>query len=241
MHGNHSPSVVYLLIPTSNHNHQSTEKKRSWLYIFWFLHQTTTDEIVTACSGSCISFDSYIKPQRPDVFFHKVHVVYLLIPTSNHNHRGALLYACALYIFWFLHQTTTNESNDLNFGSCISFDSYIKPQLRVVWVVGDIVVYLLIPTSNHNNTKIENLEKSLYIFWFLHQTTTVCRTVLSTLLLYIFWFLHQTTTSKSQPWKGQLLYIFWFLHQTTTDVTTAMRHSSCISFDSYIKPQQSRR
>ena len=33
---------------------------------------------------------------------------------------------------------------------CISFDSYIKPQLLQVLMLGTIVVYLLIPTSNHN-------------------------------------------------------------------------------------------
>ncbi len=34
--------------------------------------------------------------------------------------------------------------------SCISFDSYIKPQLAAVQARTAEVVYLLIPTSNHN-------------------------------------------------------------------------------------------
>ena len=34
--------------------------------------------------------------------------------------------------------------------SCISFDSYIKPQLKSVKPFRSPVVYLLIPTSNHN-------------------------------------------------------------------------------------------
>ena len=34
---------------------------------------------------SCISFDSYIKPQRIVRSQVKTQVVYLLIPTSNHN------------------------------------------------------------------------------------------------------------------------------------------------------------
>ena len=34
--------------------------------------------------------------------------------------------------------------------SCISFDSYIKPQPGLNALLGDVVVYLLIPTSNHN-------------------------------------------------------------------------------------------
>ena len=56
-------------------------------------------------------------------------------------------------------------------------------------------------------------------------------------MLYIFWFLHQTTTSEIQIQKIQKLYIFWFLHQTTTIVHYGLSKYSCISFDSYIKPQ----
>ena len=33
----------------------------------------------------CISFDSYIKPQRVGIDRNLFKVVYLLIPTSNHN------------------------------------------------------------------------------------------------------------------------------------------------------------
>ena len=120
----------------------------------------------------CISFDSYIKPQLIvllGLFEYVVYlliptsnhnlvrlsplpsiVVYLLIPTSNHNGRGRWLRRSALYIFWFLHQTTTVFQSRLWRFSCISFDSYIKPQLTInkAWVF--LVVYLLIPTSNHN-------------------------------------------------------------------------------------------
>ena len=38
----------------------------------------------------------------------------------------------------------------VNPASCISFDSYIKPQLCAHVCVPGGVVYLLIPTSNHN-------------------------------------------------------------------------------------------
>ena len=57
---------------------------------------------------SCISFDSYIKPQPAFRDIADGKVVYLLIPTSNHNRL-------AMVIFLLL--------------GCISFDSYIKPQL----------------------------------------------------------------------------------------------------------------
>ena len=142
------------------------------LYIFWFLHQTTTTTKNSLISCGCISFDSYIKPQRCVCLPEQLLVVYLLIPTSNHNfdvcsrlldyvvylliptsnHNSLLTLATKLllYIFWFLHQTTTSTSLSLSSISCISFDSYIKPQQEEERVVFHSVVYLLIPTSNHN-------------------------------------------------------------------------------------------
>ena len=120
----------------------------------------------------CISFDSYIKPQRVARLFKSTIVVYLLIPTSNHNwareeynltpvvylliptsnHNYSQLwkYFDSLYIFWFLHQTTTSLAPVPSDSSCISFDSYIKPQLLNQKTLLTSVVYLLIPTSNHN-------------------------------------------------------------------------------------------
>ena len=186
--------VVYLLIPTSNHNRNSVFLMMRKLYIFWFLHQTTT---VSVRSG---------KP-------------------------------LALYIFWFLHQTTTSFPQFIAGTCCISFDSYIKPQLHARGGIGNEVVYLLIPTSNHNSPTQTSLPWKLYIFWFLHQTTTFGRRVGLAELLYIFWFLHQTTTLFPFSINPCLLYIFWFLHQTTTSNSLLIRRKRCISFDSYIKPQ----
>ena len=40
---------------------------------------------------------------------------------------------------------------------CISFDSYIKPQPKCWWEHYDGVVYLLIPTSNHNASAHDEL------------------------------------------------------------------------------------
>ena len=77
---------------------------------------------------SCISFDSYIKPQLLVVFKLAHVVVYLLIPTSNNNFCLGAYYDITLYIFWFLHQTTTASMNTAPSLCCISFDSYIKPQ-----------------------------------------------------------------------------------------------------------------
>ena len=190
--------VVYLLIPTSNHNYDGKLLVLLALYIFWFLHQTTTTTGSPACLNSCISFDSYIKPQ-------------LASGCSHIDER------------------------------CISFDSYIKPQLnergcqlrKVVYLLIPTsnhnyiqqlsvvcrVVYLLIPTSNHNCWSSKHDCKELYIFWFLHQTTTFRMKVSENWVLYIFWFLHQTTTPRVVKKRLLRLYIFWFLHQTTTRFT----------------------
>ena len=165
---------------------------------------------------SCISFDSYIKPQQSCFAVFSAAVVYLLIPTSNHNIGGRFCTRRTLYIFWFLHQTTTLTEYDLDKLRCISFDSYIKPQLPNGTETDIRVVYLLIPTSNHNRRGVVNSCKKLYIFWFLHQTTT-----------FVFFY----------TWVSGL-YIFWFLHQTTTVMVAMSLYISCISFDSYIKPQQ---
>ena len=145
-----SAIVVYLLIPTSNHNAGHALISAYVLYIFWFLHQTTTGDSKSPWPLCCISFDSYIKPQLGMIIFGCCMVVYLLIPTSNHNPVASDLWRYKLYIFWFLHQTTTVNSRLMMPLSCISFDSYIKPQLEELTRSSAIVVYLLIPTSNHN-------------------------------------------------------------------------------------------
>ena len=115
-----------------------------------------------------------------------------------------------------LKQTKTSGTLSQHRAHCISFDSYIKPQLCTSSWSSQNVVYLLIPTSNHNSAPTADTSGTLYIFWFLHQTTTVI-------------------TSQNQTYG---LYIFWFLHQTTTMSLPESSVSSCISFDSYIKPQR---
>ena len=48
---------------------------------------------------SCISFDSYIKPQPQKRNIRHFRVVYLLIPTSNHNPDSHQVHGLPLYIF----------------------------------------------------------------------------------------------------------------------------------------------
>ena len=143
-------------------------------------------------------------------------VVYLLIPTSNHNKANI---ETLLIIVVYLLIPTSNHNSEL------SVFLYL------------IVVYLLIPTSNHNWGLWVSSSSALYIFWFLHQTTTYYPGLLVYPLLYIFWFLHQTTTDRQADVLSCRLYIFWFLHQTTTISVFGSILRGCISFDSYIKPQ----
>ena len=99
-----------------------------------------------------------------------------------------------LYIVLFLHQTTTAQlCVDWACGcisyysyikpqlklvliefmdSCISYYSYIKPQLYFYNLKCQVVVYRTIPTSNHNLIAYEQITNQLYIVLFLHQTTT---------------------------------------------------------------------
>ena len=186
------------------------------LYIFWFLHQTTTIRCIGLQVPRCISFDSYIKPQLILWCLSLRLVVYLLIPTSNHNLACCCLFHVLLYIFWFLHQTTTCIILTLQIWRCISFDSYIKPQLLLNLNFSLSVVYLLIPTSNHNVE--DGLTRQEKVVYLLIPTSN-----------------HNFRVAHSEK---RVLYIFWFLHQTTTRYLILLYCISCISFDSYIKPQR---
>ena len=80
----------------------------------------------------------------------------------------------------------------------------------------------------------------LYIFIFLHQTTTESMVLTPYVRLYIFIFLHQTTTQSHTTVLRYCLYIFIFLHQTTTHHLHHWYLQRCISLYSYIKPQPHR-
>ena len=69
---------------------------------------------------------------------------------------------------------------------CISFDSYIKPQLCTTSTFLAPVVYLLIPTSNHNYRN--SFSKRYYVVYLLIPTSNHNRSVeiFAIFLLYIF-------------------------------------------------------
>ena len=56
--------VVYRSIPTSNRNFSILKERLDSLYIVLFLHQTATQNRLRFEVHCCISFYSYIKPQR---------------------------------------------------------------------------------------------------------------------------------------------------------------------------------
>ena len=121
------------------------------LYIFIFLHQTTTDGDTCRRIYSCISLYSYIKPQRIGV-------------------NGCVWLGCISLYSYIKPQHAVNAGS--NAVRCISLYSYIKPQPTAATHRNDGVVYLYIPTSNHNNKMLSTVLLLLYIFIFLHQTTT---------------------------------------------------------------------
>ena len=148
---------------------------------------------------------------------------------------GSRLSGCISFVSYIKPQLTVTKKEPSS--SCISFVSYIKPQRRRIQQHHHWVVYLSFPTSNHNSSLFGLEDNKLYIFRFLHQTTTLLLQGLAPFLLYIFLFLHQTTTATSTHSTDITLYIFRFLHQTTTNQKQMIMLCRCISFVSYIKPQ----
>ena len=186
------------------------------LFISWFLHQTTT-------------------AHRSEWRSMRLFISWFLHQTTTSSNVG--LPTLRLFISWFLHQTTTLATAISFQVCCLSLDSYIKPQPRKAQRTCRWVVYLLIPTSNHNSVTI--LVVALGVVYLLIPTSNHNGKFQSLVvhLLFISWFLHQTTTSCTRCSIRSLLFISWFLHQTTTNHIALRVIVSCLSLDSYIKPQ----
>ena len=120
---------------------------------------------MAAQTPRCISFDSYIKPQLPAYMPFTENVVYLLIPTSNHN---SLLKKSDEYSVVYLLIPTSNH-NLLYLVVFLRGVVYLLIPTSNHNTAADltataVVVYLLIPTSNHNNCYGMHKSCSLYIF-----------------------------------------------------------------------------
>ena len=164
------------------------------LFIILFLHQTTTNE------------ENFI--EIPLLFI----ILFLHQTTTVLGCRYA---HCSLFIILFLHQTTTCLRFSIVPVSCLSSCSYIKPQLNEVFGFMPIVVYHLVPTSNHNM----KTDVTMFGIVVYHLVPTSNHNLKAIMLLTF------------------LLFIILFLHQTTTAEYGSRRFRRCLSSCSYIKPQ----
>ena len=121
------------------------------LYIVLFLHQTTTRSHQESYHYCCISYYSYIKPQRIRCHAAVCPVVYRTIPTSNHN-----LWGRGRFYRHVVYRTipTSNHNNTINSDSSTSvvYRTIPTSNHNLVNIATSIflVVYRTIPTSNHN-------------------------------------------------------------------------------------------
>ena len=144
------------------------------LFIILFLHQTTTGEL---------SFPSVFRlfiilflhqtttSQDLPIDFWLLFIILFLHQTTTG--MKMTLRASWLFIILFLHQTTTRTFRLSWSCCCLSSCSYIKPQHVLRWCNLLIVVYHLVPTSNHNYQRMFPSSVGLFIILFLHQTTTL--------------------------------------------------------------------
>ena len=100
------------------------------------------------------------------------------------------------------------------------------------------VVYRTIPTSNHNSRTFHPYTKDVVYRTIPTSNHNQFYTNMNVSVLYIVLFLHQTTTTRAKRSWESGLYIVLFLHQTTTTRGSSRRPVCCISYYSYIKPQQ---
>ena len=152
---------------------QSNTKTRTLCISFDSYIKPQLETSLWDSSVSCISFDSYIKPQHFTSFINAKTVVYLLIPTSNHNY--VCFFSLIRFVVYLLIPTSNHNQNGSS--TARKWVVYLLiPTSNHNWLEGcwfcREVVYLLIPTSNHNNVIMIIVNGKLYIFWFLHQTTT---------------------------------------------------------------------
>ena len=126
-------------------------------------------------------------------------------------------------IFLYRKKERTNNGISLYLSNLIltwgvNVFSYIKPQLREDGTLFNAVVSLYIPTSNHNLPICTMLSSALFLYIFLHQTTTHHYRLPSQHQLFLYIFLHQTTTqvfylSKIQVLNTLTTPVKWFVNE----------------------------
>ena len=100
-----------------------------------------------------------------------------------------------------------------------------------------IVVYLLYPTSNHNYPHSDTVHYSVVYLLYPTSNHNSWYSILAPCELYIFYILHQTTTMAAQGF-GSICCISFISYIKPQPVGLwPWSWISCISFISYIKPQ----
>ena len=172
--------------------------------------------VPTLVMRCCISYYSYIKPQRNRIWDKRgagCISYYSYIKPQRSQYRYHQTGGCISYYSYIKPQHSFAVPGSIS--RCISYYSYIKPQLSTRWVIHPRVVYRTIPTSNHNYAAL--LALPYYV---------VYRTIPTS---------NHNPSIRTVAWKQ--LYIVLFLHQTTTHCALAHSDAGCISYYSYIKPQ----
>ena len=231
--------VVHRSIPTSNRNSAASCVQLPRLYIVLFLHQTATLLHWLVQWKCCISFYSYIKPQlrresllsdRRCISFYSYikpqplarnhrfsSVVYRSIPTSNRNIRRSVETTSTLYIVLFLHQTATALCDGgLKLG-CISFYSYIKPQLRLersALAQSCISFYSYIKPQLLQSGRHKR-RRCISFYSYIKPQLWVRRTEYSACCISFYSYIKPQLHSQATS-ENILLYIVLFLHQTAT-------------------------
>ena len=186
------------------------------LFIILFLHQTTTSDVNPFQQGKLFII----------LFLHQTTTLLTIV----------FIKICCLSSCSYIKPQPSLEKYDTNI-RCLSSCSYIKPQPRVSARFTYVVVYHLVPTSNHN-TRSSNLATSpLFIILFLHQTTT--RIVVALLATCC---LSSCSYIKPQPYRCALVSIGGCLSSCSYIKPQPYRLlstqlSRCLSSCSYIKPQ----
>ncbi len=171
----------------------------------------------------CISIFSYIKPQPrlggccPRL---RCISIFSYIKPQLRIGNGEVVLRC-ISIFSYIKPQLANGEKPTE-ARCISIFSYIKPQhihINSQWAAA---VYLSFPTSNHNRAVGCKIFVRLYIYLFLHQTTTLAPIPMNPCRLYIYLFLHQTTTQAAQTNRRKTLYIYLFLSRRRSFLETAV-------------------
>ena len=253
--------VVYRTIPTSNHNHSCEYSVLAKLYIVLFLHQTTTTRhkkekkralyiVLFLHQATTVELDSlnvlllYIvlflhqtttlgalnlgKAALYIVLFlhqtttilrisqqlKKLYIVLFLHQTTTSEPYTWI--TALLYIVLFLHQTTTVRLTWFAFLRCISYYSYIKPQ---------------------HSKKLEELtDRCISYYSYIKPQHDV---VVINGAYVVYRTIPTSNHNTDEPYKAYfMLYIVLFLHQTTTQQGHQPFSKGCISYYSYIKPQQ---